>query len=345
MNNATQQIVKRWPIELAGREVQVAVQAKQILRFAQSDKKLASCVLLQQPVRVFMRLKFTKMQGVGNDFVVLDGITRSIQMTSQLARRLADRHFGIGCDQVLLVEKAQLKDADFRYRIWNADGGEVEQCGNGARCFVRFAHDKGLTKKKEMRVETLSGVIVPRLETDGQVSVDMGAPIFEPERVPFDDSGIAPIGKIARDPPFTWPLEVAGHTVQVAVLSMGNPHAVQTVADVDSAPVTTEGPLIERHPRFPRRVNAGYMQLVTRTQVRLRVWDRGAGETLACGTGACAAVVAGIREGLLGDAVRVDTRGGRLTIRWAGGENDPNCAVWMTGPAMAVFEGEIEIES
>src|SRR2546428_567718 len=270
-----------------------------------------------------MRLKFTKMEGVGNDFVVIDGVSRDIKITLQLAKRLADRHFGVGCDQVLLVEKPQLNDADFRYRIWNADGGEVEQCGNGARCFVRFVHDKGLTKKNEIRVETLSGIIVPRLEADGQVSVDMGAPVFEPGRVPFDDSGIAPIGKIPHDSPLTWPLEVAGRTVQVAVLSMGNPHAVQTVSDVDSAPVTTEGPLIERHPRFPRRVNAAYMQIVTRAHIRLRVWERGAGETLACGTGACAAVVAGICEGVLDDSVRVDTRGGRLTIRWRGGGKSP----------------------
>src|SRR6266581_2473339 len=292
-----------------------------------------------------MRLKFTKMQGAGNDFVVVDGVSRAVEITPERARRIADRHFGVGCDQVLLVEKPRSKDADFRYRIWNADGGEVEQCGNGARCFVRFVHDRGLTKKKEIQVETLSGVIVPRLESDGQVSVDMGPPIFEPGRVPFDDSGIAPIGKIPHDPPLTWPLEVAGRTVQVAVLSMGNPHAVQTVADVDSAPVTTEGPLIERHPRFPRRVNAGYMQVLARTRIRLRVWERGAGETLACGSGACAAVVAGIREGLLDASVRVATRGGELTIRWGGGENNLNCAVWMTGPAVAVFEGEIEIES
>lgn len=284
-----------------------------------------------------MRLKFTKMQGVGNDFVVVDGVSRGIEITPERARRIADRHFGVGCDQVLLVERSQRKDADFRYRIWNADGGEVEQCGNGARCFVRFVHDKGLTKKKEIRVETLSGVIVSRLEADGQVSVDMGAPIFDPERVPFDALGLQLVQGEKR-----WPLEVAGRTVQVAVLSMGNPHAVQTVADIDSAPVTTEGPLIERHPRFPRRVNAGYMQVLSRSRIRLRVWERGAGETLACGTGACAAVVAGIREGLLDDSVQVDTRGGQLTIRWTGGENNLNCAVWMTGPAVAVFEGEIE---
>ena len=287
-----------------------------------------------------MKLKFTKMQGAGNDFVVMDGVSRGIEITPDRARRIADRHFGVGCDQVLLVERSQRGDADFRYRIWNADGGEVEQCGNGARCFVRFVHDKGLTKKNEIRVETLSGVIVPRLEPDGQVSVDMGAPIFDPERVPFDTRGLQPMPGGKR-----WPLDLAGREAVVAVLSMGNPHAVQTVADVDSAPVTTEGPSIERHPRFPRRVNAGYVQIVTRTHIRLRVWERGAGETLACGTGACAAVVAGIREGLLDDSVRVDTRGGRLTIRWAGGENDPTCTVWMTGPAVSVFEGEIEIES
>ena len=275
------------------------------------------------------------MQGAGNDFVVIDGVTRRVRITPQLARRLADRHFGVGCDQVLLVEKPRRRDADFRYRIWNADGGEVEQCGNGARCFVRFVHDKGLTRKKEIRVETLSGVIVPRLEKNGQVSVDMGAPVFEPERVPFDASGMATSGN-------SWPLEVVGHIVNVAVLSMGNPHAVQTVADVDSAPVATEGPLIERHPRFPRRVNAGYMQILSRSRIRLRVWERGAGETLACGTGACAAAVAGIRDGALDRTVRVETRGGPLTIRWTGAENNLNCAVWMTGPAVAVFEGEFE---
>jgi diaminopimelate epimerase len=285
-----------------------------------------------------LRLKFTKMQGAGNDFVVLDGVSRTLEISPQRARRIADRHFGVGCDQILLVERAQRSDADFRYRIWNSDGGEVEQCGNGARCFVRFVHDKGLTKKTEIRVETLSGVITPRLEADGQVSVDMGAPRFDPEAVPFDRSGLKPVGT-------RWPLEVEGAAVEVAVLSMGNPHAVRIVKDTDAAPVTTQGPLIERHPRFPRRANAGYMQVVDRASVRLRVWERGAGETLACGTGACAAVVTGIREGLLDDTVRVETRGGRLTIRWAGGENDPNRSVWMTGPAVTVFEGEIEIES
>jgi diaminopimelate epimerase len=283
-----------------------------------------------------MRLKFTKMEGAGNDFVVVDGVSRAIEIIPERARRIADRHFGVGCDQVLLVEKSRRGDADFRYRIWNSDGGEVEQCGNGARCFVRFVHDKGLTKKKEIRVETLCGVIVPRLEDDGQVTVDMGKPLFDPERIPFDARGLRPALGGKR-----WPLDLAGREVSVAALSMGNPHAVQTVADVDSAPVTTEGPLIERHSRFPRRVNAGYMQVVSRTRIRLRVWERGAGETLACGTGACAAAVAGVREGLLDDTVHIATRGGELTIRWRGGDNP----VWMTGPAVSVFEGEIEIET
>jgi diaminopimelate epimerase len=281
-----------------------------------------------------MKLKFTKMQGAGNDFVVLDGISQRIALTPALAKRLAERHFGIGCDQILVVEKPQSGEADFRYRIWNADGGEVEQCGNGARCFVRFVHDRGLTAKTEIRVETLSGLILPRLEADGRVTVNMGAPVLEPRRVPF----------IAESDALVQALVVAGRTIQITALSMGNPHAVQVVADVDSAPVTTEGPLIENHARFPRRVNAGYMQVVSRSHVRLRVWERGAGETLACGTGACAAVVAGIRRGLLDESVRVATRGGDLTIRWQGGDNDLNCAVSMTGPAVAVFEGEIELE-
>ena len=287
-----------------------------------------------------LKLEFTKMQGAGNDFVVLNGVSRPLEMTPQRARQIADRHFGVGCDQILVVEKSRRADVDFRYRIWNADGGEVEQCGNGARCFVRFVHDKGLTKKTEIRVETLSGVIAPRLEADGQVSVDMGVPVLQPELVPFEAHGLHPVHGGKR-----WPLQVAGRSIEVAVLSMGNPHAVQTVADVEAAPVREEGALIEHHPRFPKRTNAGYMQVVDRSSVRLRVWERGAGETLACGTGACAAVVTGIREGLLDDTVRVATRGGQLTIRWAGGENDPNRSVWMTGPAVTVFEGEIEIES
>ncbi|MFZ5555597.1 MAG: diaminopimelate epimerase [Pseudomonadota bacterium] len=276
-----------------------------------------------------MRLAFVKMQGLGNDFVVLDGTARRLALTPPQLRRLADRHFGVGCDQVLLVEPPSRPDVDFKYRIFNADGGEVEQCGNGARCFVRFVRERGMTDKREIRVETLSGVIAPRLEDNGEVTVDMGVPRFEPREVPFDAPACA----------LTYLLEVGGATREISALSMGNPHAVQVVADVDSAPVATEGPLIERHPRFPQRVNAGYLQVLDRGRIRLRVFERGAGETLACGTGACAAVVAGIQRGLLDATVAVETRGGRLTIRWDG-EGTP---VWMTGPAETVFEGEIEI--
>ena len=281
-----------------------------------------------------MKLKFSKMQGVGNDFVVLDGIGQKVALTPELARRIADRHFGIGCDQILLVERPQVAGADFRYRIWNADGGEVEQCGNGARCFVRFVRDKRRTAKDEIRVETQSGLITPRLEPDGEVTVDMGAPLFEPKRIPFLSDSAAVVQ----------PLEVAGSIVQITAVSMGNPHAVQLVDDLEAAPVVVQGPLIEHHPRFPQRVNAGYMQVIDRSRIRLRVWERGAGETLSCGTGACAAVVAGIRRGLLDPIVAVDTRGGRLTIRWEGAENALNCAVWLTGPAVTVFEGEIQID-
>jgi diaminopimelate epimerase len=270
-------------------------------------------------------LRFTKMQGLGNDFVVLDGIRQHVDLTPAQVRAIADRRFGVGCDQVLVVERAQ-GDADFRYRIFNADGGEVEQCGNGARCFVVFVREHGLTDKRELRVETAGGLIVPRLHDDGQVSVDMGVPRFQPEDVPF----IGGTGGIEET------LEVAGMSVDVSVLSMGNPHAVQVVPDVDTAPVTTQGPAIERHPRFPQRVNAGYMQVVDRATIRLRVWERGAGETLACGTGACAAVVAGIRRGALDSTVRVITRGGELSVGW----NGLGAPVVMTGPAVAVFEGE-----
>lgn len=276
-----------------------------------------------------MRIRFTKMQGAGNDFVVLDGVSQPIALTRAQLAALADRHFGVGCDQILLVERPRLPEADFRYRIFNADGGEVEQCGNGARCFVRFVHDKGLTGKREIRVETLGGLIAPRLEDDGRVTVGMGAPVFAPDRVPFESDTDAPVQ----------PLEVGGRTVGITAVSMGNPHAVQVVDDVDAAPVATQGPLIERHPRFPQRVNAGYMQVLDRHSIRLRVYERGAGETLACGTGACAAVVAGIRRGLLDSPVKVATRGGELTIRWSGADNP----VLMTGPAETVFEGEIEI--
>ncbi len=276
-----------------------------------------------------MTLKFTKMHGAGNDFVVIDGVRQSVALTPDKLRFIADRHFGIGCDQILLVEKSLRHDADFRYRIFNADGGEVEQCGNGARCFVRFVHEKKLTSKKAIVVETKSGLISPRLEEDGRVTVNMGAPILEPARIPFVSDSDAAIQ----------PLEVDGQSVQISAVSMGNPHAVQVVENVDNAPVERQGCLIERHPRFPNRVNVGFMQVVDRSHIKLRVYERGAGETLSCGTGACAAVVAGIRRGLLDDTVHVATRGGTLTIAWAGGEHP----VLMTGPAITVFEGEINL--
>ncbi len=272
-----------------------------------------------------MSLRFTKMQGLGNDFVVLDGVRQKLVLDAATIRALADRRFGVGCDQVLVVEPAQ-GDADFRYRIFNADGGEVEQCGNGARCFVVFVRDHGLSDKRELRVETAGGVIVPRLGDDGEVTVDMGIPRFRAEDVPFSGGSGA-----AEET-----LDVDGISVVVSVLSMGNPHAVQRVDDVDRAPVATQGPRIEHHPRFPNRVNAGYMQVVDRDTIRLRVWERGAGETLACGTGACAAAVAGMRLGLLDSSVRVITRGGELRIAWHG-EGTP---VMMTGPAVTVYEGE-----
>ena len=277
-----------------------------------------------------MKLKFSKMQGLGNDFVVFDGVRQRIDLTPAQLRHIADRHFGIGCDQILLVEAADSADADFRYRIFNADGGEVEQCGNGARCFVRFVREQGLSDKHEIRVQTLSGLIAPRLETNGMVRVDMGVPVFEPRDIPFttEKTGL------------THSLAVGAGEVQISALSMGNPHAVQVVPDVEAAPVATQGPEIERHARFPQRVNAGYMQIVDRSRIKLRVYERGAGETLACGTGACAAVVAGIRLGLLDNKVTVQTRGGELTIEWAGADNAQQ-PVFMTGPAETVFEGEI----
>ncbi len=275
------------------------------------------------------RLPFTKMQGLGNDFVVFDGVREPIELQPAEIRRLADRHFGVGCDQVLLVEKPTRPDVDFRYRIFNADGGEVEQCGNGARCFVQFVRARGLTDKRTLRVETAGGVIEPALAADGEVTVNMGVPRFGAADVPF----VGGSGAAAET------LEVAGTTVTISALAVGNPHAVQLVADLDAAPVTTQGPLIETHARFPRRANAGYMQVVDRANIRLRVWERGAGETLSCGTGACAAVVAGIRRGLLDSPVRVATRGGTLTIGWEGDA----APVMMAGPAETVFEGEWSI--
>ena len=275
-----------------------------------------------------MRLKFTKMQGLGNDFVVIDAVNQSVCLSPAQRRLLADRHFGVGCDQILLVEGA-VGDADFRYRIYNADGGEVEQCGNGARCFVRYVHDRGMTQKNEIRVETSGGLIIPRLEANGEVSVNMGMPKFEPQQISF----------IAEKRAMTYLIDISGRQVEISAVSLGNPHAVQLVEDVDGAPVITEGALIENHPSFPKRVNAGYMQVVDRTHIRLRVYERGAGETLACGTGACAAVVIGIERGLLQSTVQVNMRGGELTVRWEG-EGQP---VWMTGPAVTVFDGEIEL--
>jgi len=283
-----------------------------------------------------MRLRFTKMQGAGNDFVVLDGITQHVELAPDQLRRLADRRFGIGADQILLVERPQGAGVDFRYRIFNADGGEVEQCGNGARCFVRFVHDRGLTHKRAIRVETLGGIIEPRLEDDGRVTVDMGVPAFEPSRVPFDAEGLV---ARAEQSDRLWPLEIGGRTIEFSVLSMGNPHAVQVVDDIEQAPLARDGPLIEHHRRFPRRVNAGFMQVLGRRAIRLRVWERGAGETLACGSGACAAAVAGILRGALDSPVTVHARGGELRIAWAGAGR----AVLMSGPAQTVFEGEIEL--
>ena len=277
-----------------------------------------------------MKIKFSKMHGLGNDFVVIDGISQNIQLAPAQIRALADRNFGIGCDQLLLVEKPTLPDVDFRYRIFNADGGEVEQCGNGARCFARFVHDQGLTDQTEIRVETQRGIITPRLTTDGLVTVDMGAPKFIPTEIPFESDSQAVLQPL---------LLADGQPIQISVVSMGNPHAVQVVVAVDTAPVAVQGPQIESHPRFPKRVNAGFMEVVTRNTIRLRVYERGAGETLACGTGACAAAVAGIRQGLLDSPITVTTRGGDLTIAWQG-EGHP---VLMTGPAITVFSGEIEL--
>jgi diaminopimelate epimerase len=276
-----------------------------------------------------MKLKFTKMHGLGNDFVVLDALQSPLTLSREQLRAIADRHFGIGCDQILQVEPPRTADTDFYYRIFNADGGEVEQCGNGARCFVRFVHDHGLTNKAAIRVGTLAGVIVPQLMPDGQVTVDMGVPVFEPARIPFG----------AERRMLTYALEVACRSIEISVLSMGNPHAVQVVTDIERAPVVSEGAQIEVHARFPQRVNAGYMQVLNRSHIKLRVFERGAGETLACGTGACAAVVAGIERGLLDAQVTVTTRGGDLGVSWQG-EGTP---VLMTGPAVTVFEGELDI--
>ena len=274
-----------------------------------------------------MLLKFTKMHGAGNDFVVIDGVRQHVYLSTEQLRLLADRHFGVGCDQILLVEKPHDASSDFRYRIFNADGGEVEQCGNGARCFVRFVHEQKLTNKTEIVVETQNGLIRPRLESDGRVTVNMGSSVFDPDRLPFTNG----TGEVSE------PLEVDGRTLTISAISMGNPHAVLVVDDVESSELEKIGPLIEHHPRFPKRVNAGFMQVMDRHHIRLRVYERGSGETLSCGTGACAAVVAGIRRGLLESPVSVATHGGTLSIAWEG------ATVSMTGPAISVFNGEINL--
>ena len=284
------------------------------------------------------------MHGAGNDFIVLNGIDQDLsRITREQWQALAHRQFGIGADQILIVEKPTRDDADFRYRIFNADGGEVEQCGNGSRCFVRFVLDQGLSNKNPLRVEVAHTVLTLKSHPDGQVEVNMGAPIFEHNQIPFNASGLASMQEF-RETLFALPLNhPATHDSFVGVLSMGNPHAVQVVADVASAPVLEEGPEIEKHAAFPKRVNAGYMQIMSRNEIALRVYERGAGETLACGTGACAAVVSGIRRGLLDSPVKVHTRGGDLQIAWGGIANNAAEPVIMTGPAVTVFEGETEI--
>ena len=287
-----------------------------------------------------MRIPFTKMQGAGNDFVMLDETRKHLGLSEAQYRFLADRHFGIGADQILTVRASPAPGIDFEYLIHNADGAEVEQCGNGARCFARFVREQGLCTKDTIRVQTLGGVIEPRLNADGRVTVNMGVPVFDLASIPFDATSLQPQASGLWQ---KWPLDLDGQepggTVFVALVSMGNPHAVQVIEDVDGAPVLLQGPLIEHHPRFPKRVNAGFMQVLSRGHIRLRVFERGTGETLACGSGACAAVVAGIRLGLLDASVDVQTRGGVLTISWAGASSK----VMMTGPASTVFHGEIDL--
>ena len=276
-----------------------------------------------------MQIKFTKMHGLGNDFIVIDAINQSVSLTAEQVRLLADRHFGIGCDQLLLVEPAISSEADFRYRIYNADGGEVGQCGNGARCFMRFVNEQGLSDKSDLYVETAGGPLRLTREEDGQITVNMGVPRLQPGEIPFDAPAYAP----------RYPLHAADHELEIAALSMGNPHAVLLVDDIDSAPVAELGPIIESHPRFPERVNAGFMQIVDRQTIHVRVYERGAGETLACGSGACAAVVAGQLWERLDSRVKVFLKGGELMVSWRG-KGEP--AV-MTGPATTVYQGHIEL--
>jgi diaminopimelate epimerase len=287
-----------------------------------------------------MNWNFTKMHGAGNDFVVLDGVRQTIEMTPERARALGDRHFGIGADQILLVERSTRPDADFRYRIFNSDGSEVEHCGNGARCFVRFVHEQGLSDRNPLRAEIATGILVLDEGDDEQVTVDMGSTRFDPAALPFDTAGLA---SRAQGDDTLWELQLDAppgqpSAVWVSAVAISNPHAVQVVEDVDTAPVPVLGPLIETHPRFPRRVNAGFMQVVDRHNIRLRVFERGAGETPAGGTGACAAVAAGIRRGLLDSPVRVQARGGVLTVAWNGEQ------LRMTGPAESVFTGQVDID-
>lgn len=276
-----------------------------------------------------MSLTFSKMHGLGNDFVVIDAIRQQVSLSAEDVRFIAHRRFGVGCDQVLLVETPQTDKTDFRYRIFNADGGEVEQCGNGARCFARFVLDEGLTDKTEIPVETASGIIVLRVLEDGQITVNMGIPVLDPLEIPFQ----------AEQKAITYDLDVQGQHLEIAAISMGNPHAVLQVENVQTAPVNELGTLIEVHPRFPNRVNVGFMEIVDSGSIKLRVFERGAGETMACGTGACAAVVAGRLQGLLDETVRVELPGGQLVISWAG----PGQSVMMTGPATHVFRGTIEL--
>ncbi len=276
-----------------------------------------------------MLINFTKMHGLGNDFVVIDALSQAVTLTPDQLRFIADRHFGIGCDQILLVEAPTVPGVDFRYRIYNADGGEVEQCGNGVRCFARFVLDKHLTNKREISVETQAGIISTQIEANGLITVNMGVPQFATADIPF----------LADTQASTYTLDIAGQQISIGAVSMGNPHAVMQVDNVDTAPVATLGPQIERHASFPRRVNAGFMQIIDRGHIRLRVYERGAGETRACGTGACAAVAVGRQQGLLDETVTVDLPGGTLLIRWA----EEGRPVWMTGPAVSVFEGKIEL--
>lgn len=276
-----------------------------------------------------MRLRFTKMHGLGNDFVVIDGISQQVRLTLERVRAIADRHFGVGCDQVLLVQAPENADADFRYRIFNADGNEVENCGNGARCFAQFVRQRQLTGKKIIRVDTNGGPMTLEVQDDGQVKVNMGIPVLAPADIPF----------IAESQAATYNLEVGGEVLEISAVSMGNPHVVCVVEDVSAYPVGILGPQIESHSRFPKKVNAGFMQIVARNAIKLRVYERGAGETLACGTGACAAVVAGRLRELLDSSVAVELPGGKLTVEWPG-DGHP---VTMTGPATSVFHGQIKI--